>query len=212
MTASYSNTSKNTNRQRAQSPENFLEALRSLGKSTVTEITSQAKKAVYTDIPESFGITSSGTLKPNESLDLNDVQEARETGYRQAESEFSSRLHQIREQDHQRLLQAEAASKQQVQSILIEIRQLAKTMGDFAQEVQVATLQAPVNPGIYHKNFFTHLKSVISALRIKAESSKNWLATANSRAGKKGFYWSQVDKSGTKYMLSSERYMVTSTG
>jgi hypothetical protein len=212
MSATYSNSNKNANRPRVQSPENFLEALRGLGKSTVSEVKSQAKKAVFTDIPESFGLASTGTLNPNESLDLNQVKEAQERGYNQAESEFSSRLHQMREQEHSRLLQSEAASKQQIQSILVEIRQLAQSMGDFAQEVQVAAAQAPVNPGIYHKNFFAHLKFIIASMRIKVESSKNWLATANSRAGKKGYYWSQVSTSGTKYMLSSERYMVTSTG
>jgi len=195
-----------------QSPENFLEALRSLGKSAVSEVTTQTKKAVFSDVPESFGITTSGTLNPNESLNMDQVKDAERNGYRQAESEFASRLHQMREQEHSRLLQAEAASKQQIQSVLMEIRQLAKSMGDFSQEVQVAVAQAPVNPGIYHKNFFAHLKTVIASLRIKVESSSNWLAAANNRAGKKGFYWSQVSKSGTKYMLSSERYMVTSTG
>ncbi len=211
MPATYSN-SKSGRRQRVQSPENFLEALRGLGKSTVNEIKTQSAKILKNDLPESFGLAPSGTLKPNESLRMDDMQAAEEKGYEEAEREFSLKLHRQWEQEHQRLLQAETASKQQIQSILTEIRQLAKSMGDFAQEVQVAAIQAPVNPGIYHKNFYAHLKSLITALRQKAESSKNWLAAANNRAGKKGYYWNQVGKSGTKYMLSSERYMVTSTG
>jgi len=211
MATTYSN-NKSANRQRAQSPENFLEALRGLGKSAVTEVKSQTKKAVFSDIPESLGLTASGTLNPNESLNMDQVREAQERGYNEAESEFSARLHQMRQAEYSKLLQAESASKQQIQSILVEIRQLAKSMGELAQEVQVATIQAPVNPGVYHKNFFAHLKVIITSLRIKADSSKNWLAAANHRAGKKGYYWSQVSSSGTKYMLSSERYMVTSTG
>jgi hypothetical protein len=212
MAATYSNTSKSPNRQRVQSPENFLEALRSLGKSTISEVTTQAKKAIFTDVPESFGLTSTGTLKPNESVNLDQMNQAQERGYREAESEFSSRLHLMRQEEHSRLLQAETASKQQIQSILVEIRELAKSMGDFSQEVQIAAAQIPVKPGLYHKNFYAHLKSVIAALRQKVDSSRNWLAAANGRAGKRGYYWSQVTTSGSKYMLSSERYMVTSTG
>jgi hypothetical protein len=212
MAATYSNSSKANRRKPVQSPENFLEALRGLGKSTVDEVTSQAKRVVQADIPESFGLAPSGTLNPNESLNLDQFKQGQESGYQQAESEFSGRLHQMREQEHSRLLQAEAASKQQIQSVLAEIRQLAKSMGDFSQEVQVAVAQAPVNPGIYHKNFFDHLRSVIASLRKKVDSSNSWLAATNGRAGKKGYYWNQVGSSGTKYMLSSERYMVTSTG
>lgn len=211
MATTYSKSSR-PRRSKVQSPENFLEALRTLGSDAVSETKSQVKKAILSDIPESFGLTSSGTLKPNESLSVNDLEKAERKGFNRAESEFSERLLQIRQQEHSRLLQEEAASKQQIQSILQEIRSLAKTVGDFAQEVQVATLQAPVNPGLYHKNFYAHLRSVIATIRQKVESSKNWLAAANGRASKKGYYWSQVGKSGTKYMLSSERYMVTSTG
>ncbi len=211
MATTYSNSSR-AGRQKVQSPENFLEALRGLGKSTVSEAKSQARKAVVSDIPESFGFGPSGTLKPNESLTVNDLQNAQERGYREAESDYSRQLFQMREREHSHLMQQETAAKQQIIGIQQEIRSLAKSLGDFAQEVEVATIQTPVNPGIYHKNFYAHLRSVISLLRQKVESSKNWLAATNTRAQKKGFYWSQVGKSGTKFMLSSERYMVTSTG
>lgn len=211
MSATYSNKSRG-NRSKVQSPENFLEALRSLGKSAVSEVKSQAKKAVTSDIPESFGLSASGQLHPNESLSLSDIRSAEDRGREEAESQFARRLHQQREADYSRLLKHEAEARQQITVIREEILKLAKSMGDFAQEVQVATMQAPVNPGLYHKNFYSHLKSVISTLRMKVESSKNWLAATNGRAKKQGFYWNQVGKSGTKYMLSSERYMVTSTG
>lgn len=211
MASTYSNSNKNR-RGKVKSPENFLEALRSLGKGAVSEVKNQAKSALVTDIPESLGFNTSGQLKPNESLSLQDIQAAEERGRQDAESQFSARLQQVRQAERSRLMQEEASAKQQITAIREEIMKLAKSMGDFAQEVQVATMQAPVNPGIYHKNFYSHLKSVISTLRTKVESSKNWLAAANSRSKKQGFYWSQVGKSGTKYMLSSERYMVTSTG
>lgn len=212
MSSSYSNQTRSSKRPAIQSPENFLEALRGLGKSVSDEIISQAKSVVSEDIPESFGANTSGTLKPNEAFSLNDVQSAEKSGFNRAESEFTQRLSQMRQMEYNRLLQQESASKKQIQGIREEIAKLAKSMGELAQEVQVATLQAPTNPGIYHKNFYAHLRSVIASLRAKVESSKNWLHASNSRAGKKSGYWSQVSSSGTKFMLSSERYMVTSTG
>lgn len=212
MASPYSKTQKGGRRAKVQSPENFLDALKSLGGNVVNEIKDQSKKVVTADLPESLGIKSSGTIGPNEALSLRDMQAAEERGRSEAESQFARQLAQMNEQARARLAKDEAVAKQQVGAIREEIAKLAKSMGEFAQEVQVATMQAPVNPGVYHKNFFEHLRSVISTLRMKVESSKNWLAASNSRGKKKGHYWSQVGKSGTKYMLSSERYMVTSTG
>ena len=192
--------------------DNFLEALRDLSKGVVDDARTQLHQAVTSDVRSSFGLDSSGTLNPNEQVSINQLQKAEAQGEEQAENRFSSRIEQMRSEERSRLLREEAASRSQIDSIRNEILSLAKSMGDFAQEVQMAAMQAPANPGIYHKGFFAHLKSVISLLRQRVDSSKNWLASANSRANKRGHYWGQVQKSGTKYMLSSERYMVTSTG
>lgn len=208
-----SNPSNKPSRKKIESPENFLEALRDLGKSTVSEISSQAKTAFTQDIPEAFGLGSSGgTLQPNESFNLSELKQAENRGFKKAESQFGNRLSEMRQMERSRLLKEESEAKKQIQAIREDIANLAKSMGDFAQEIQIATMQAPTNPGVYHKNFYAHLRSVIRSLQTRVESSKNWLASSNSRAAKKGFYWSQVKSSGTKFMLSSERYMVTSTG
>jgi len=178
--------------------DNFLEALRDLGKGVVDEVKTQAKQIVASDLPESFGISGSGVLNPNESVSLSQLQSAESRGEQQAESRFRQQLAELQRQ------QEAFASRQTA-----EIRQQILAL---KQEVQKATAQIPSRPGIYHKNFFIHLREVIMTLRKRVESSRNWLATANARAGKRGFYWGQVSKSGTKYMLSSERYMVMSTG
>jgi hypothetical protein len=74
-------------------------------------------------------------------------------------------------------------------------------------------MQAPVSPGIYHRHFFAQLKSFIQDIRRRVQDSKHWLAVANSRASKRqGFFWGQAQKSGTKFLLSQERYMATTTG
>jgi hypothetical protein len=212
MAQTYSNT--RGKHQGQVSYDNFLEALRDLGKGVTSEAKNQVKQAITQDIPESLGLSSSGTLKPNESLSISEMeQQAEERGQHKAEFAFEHRLHQMREEEHARLVRQEAQTKEQITAIQQEIALLAKSTGELAKEVEVAAIQAPVNPGIYHKNFFAQLRSLIRTLRQKVQDSSQWLAVTNSRAAaKQGHYWSNVSKSGSKYMLSSERYMVTSTG
>ena len=99
-----------------------------------------------------------------------------------------------------------------MESVVTEIKILAKSTGTLATQVEMAVAQAPANPGVYHKNFFNQLLSFMKILRQKVQDSSHWLSVTNSRARGKSYYWGQVAASGTKYMLSSERYMVTSTG
>ena len=89
---------------------------------------------------------------------------------------------------------------------------MAKSIGELGKEVQVATMQSVVNPGNYHRNFFETLRNLIQTLRLKVTESRNWVAASNARAKQKKGYWAQAKTSGTKFTLSSERYMVTSTG
>ncbi len=192
---------------RRTAPVNFIEALSGLTKSAGEEAKIQITKAVTEDIPQAFGL--SGTLKPNESFSIEDLQAAEKQGERKAENRFSNRL----EQERMVYLRSENEKTAQIQHILTEIAQLAKSMRELGREVEVAAIQAPVNPGVYHRNFYAQLRSFILDLKKRVVESKHWLATANARASKqKGYFWGQAQKSGTKFLLSQERYMVTTTG
>ena len=196
-------------RRPAQTSDNFLEALRDLGKGVVSEAKIQVTKAVTDDVPQAFGFdTSSHDLSAGQSFSPDVLKAAEAAGERKAEIRFNNRFLEER----LLFLRSEAESKQQITAIQAEIQMLAKSAGELAHEVQVATFQAPANPGVYHRNFFAQLKSLIASIRVRVQESRHWLAATNSRASKRGFYWGQVGKSGTKFMLSSERYMVTSTG
>lgn len=192
-------------------PANFLEAFRELGRDTISEAKIQVKKMVIEDVPQSLGI--SGTIAANESVSITEIsQKAEVRGEKKAEARFSQRLAQMREEEHSFYLHLETQNKQQINSILSEIKLLAKSTGALAHEIESAASLAPAHPGIYHRNFFDQLLSFMKVLRQKVQDSQHWLATVNSRASKKGHYWGQVGQSGSKFMLSSERYMVTSTG
>lgn len=192
-------------------PNNFLEALRELGQDVASETKIQVSRAVTQDIPQSFGLSASGTLNPNESFRMPSP-DSEAAARNDMERAFNSRLSQMREEERATLTRREATIKDQIKSIQEELRQFARSTGELSAEIQTATFQAAVNPGIYHKNFFAHLKSLLATLRKQVTQSKNWLAEFNGRSQKQGHYWGQVSKSGSKYMLSSERYMVTSTG
>lgn len=194
--------------------DNFLEALRDLGKSVVSDATDHISRAISADIPESFGLATplSGTLSPNESLSLSQLHQAEAAGERRAETQFNTRLKQIREEERLLYLRSENETKIQIKALLQEIQLLAKSTAGLASEVQIAAFQAPVSPGVYHQTFFERLRGLLKTLRQKIQDSQHWLATTNARAAKRSYYWSQVGRSGSKFLLSQERYMVTSTG
>ncbi|MEK9201209.1 MAG: DUF5660 family protein [Patescibacteria group bacterium] len=193
-------------------PTNFFEALKDLGESTLSEAKVQIKKIVTDDIPQAVGLAPSGTLRQGESVSMAELKQAENKGRSEAKSEFNVQLRQMQEDERRRLLAIENQTRQQITSIQAEIKLLAQSTKELGKEFEIAASQAVVNPGVYHKNFFTHLSTLIRTLRQQVQESKHWLATTNSRASKRGGYWAGVKKSGTAFMLSSERYMVTSTG
>lgn len=185
-------------RRPVRAPDSFLEALQELGKGVVSEAKIQVKNIVTQDIPQSLGL--SGDLQPDQPVSIESLHKT--------EARFSNRL----QEERMIYLRSEQETKHQITALLQEIQLLAKTTGLMAQEIQVATMQAVVNPGVYHRTFFEQLRTFIKDIRAKVTESRNWLATHSARSSKKNYYWGQVGSSGSKFMLSSERYMVTSTG
>lgn len=176
------------------SNDNFLEALRGLSSSAASEAKIQVKKAIFDDVPEMLG--------------LKDLTPGKEANIAPQPARVENRLIQERTI----YLQNEQQIKNQIVAIQEEIRVMAKSIGELGKEVQVATMQSVINPGNYHRNFFETLRNLIKTLRLKVTESRNWVAASNARAKQKKGYWAQAKTSGTKFTLSSERYMVTSTG
>lgn len=191
------------------SNDNFLEALRGLSFSAASEAKIQVKKAVLDDIPEMFGFKpTSGDLSAGKDFTLADIEKAKKEGEQTASKKFENRLNNERTL----YLQNEQQVKGQIIAIQEEIKAMVKSIGDLGKEVQVATMQSVVNPGTYHRNFFETLRSLIKNLQLKVTESRNWVAASNARAKQKKGYWAMAKSAGTKFTLSSERYMVTSTG
>ena len=103
-------------------------------------------------------------------------------------------------------------AKLQIKAVQEELKKLADASQGLSQEIKKATFTATVEPGTYHDNFFDRIRRLIQLARKKISESKSWLETFNHRAKKRSHYWFNVKKSGTKFMLSQERYMSTQVG
>ncbi|MFZ5366336.1 MAG: DUF5660 family protein [Patescibacteria group bacterium] len=174
-------------------PRDLLEALRDLGGGIGSDIQDQTglrpRKISETVLPE------------NQKPELQEIFERR---FCQAEI--------VRKQERIVFSAKDQESKTKVAALQEEVKKLASATQNLAKEVKIAAVQTPVEPGVYHETFFEKLISFIKSLTRKIEDASVWLAAWNARAKKRPFYWAQVQKSGTKFMLSQERYMATQAG
>lgn len=171
-------------------PKDLIEALRDLG------------TGLGTDIQEQTGIRPRKTEpSPFENREFEEI--------------FGRRLRQaevVRRQEKLVFSAKEQETKAKVTALQEEVKKLASATKNLTKEVEIAAAETPVQPGVYHESFFEKLISFVKSLTKKIEDASVWLAAWNSRAKKRPFYWAQVKKSGTKFMLSGERYMATQAG
>lgn len=197
-----------TRKKRPVLSDNFLEKLRELGEDLGDSVAQDVIEGIpSTAADQIFDRKKSGTLRPNEALSLDEIKE-REQFRRQLSREFF----RVRQEERLVFKQEEQKTRLQIKAIQEELKKLAESTKDLAKEVEIASKLEPVEPGVYHLNFFERLKQAIIIFRKNIEDSANWLTLFNQRAKKRGYYWSQVRKSGTKFMLSAERYTATQAG
>lgn len=194
--------------------DNFLEALRSLS-SDVTQTASRQLGDFTSDMwGQLNGTQSDHPVSPypnSPSYDqFSDYGQQAESPQPYKRQVFFER--QKSAQEKIVFSKADQQTKLQIQSIQEELKKLAASTQNLATEIQSAVMQSPVNPGVYHVGFFEKLRLTIIAIKKRVEESASWLHTLNSKSKKQGYYWSQVGKSGSKYLLSQERYMQTSAG
>lgn len=197
-----------TKKKRPVLTDNFLEKLRELGDDLGDSVTHDLIEGIPSTALDQFaGRKKTGTLKPDEAISLEEIRE-REQFRQQLNREFF----RIRQEERLVFKQEEQKTRLQIKAIQEELKKLAESTKDLVKEVEVAAKLEPVDPGVYHLNFFERLKQAIILFRKKIEESASWLSLFNQRAKRRSYYWAQVHKSGTKFMLSAERYMATSAG
>lgn len=205
--------SKKNKRQNAYN-NNFLEALRGLGDgfvdSTVNDLGGGLVKDAFGQIT---GQKSSGELKPDQSFDLQKAKnEARKEKADHTSREFYQDYLDLRKQERLVYSHVEQDTKLQIAAVLEELKKLALSTKGLAKQVDIAVQQVPVEPGSYHLNFFEKLRESLILLRKRLDESATWLAAFNQRSKRRNYYWGQFKKSGSKFLLSQERYMSTQAG
>lgn len=200
-----------------QNSDNLLEGLRGIGSAGLTSL----KKDVAQGIPEDFmrqlfGIEkaqarASGDIRPGQSIELTAAIEEQ----REENKVLRMKLAQeqrLRSEDKNLFTQRTQELKMELHALSQETLKLAQSTQGLSREVEVAAMQAPANPGVYHVNFFEKLRSFIASFRKKIENASLWLQASNRRAAKRRTFWGQVGQSGSKRLLSPEDYLQRSAG
>lgn len=198
---------------RVRRPANFAEALLEIGGQTVrsardlaTGVTSDAVRSVV-----GGGMPSgvSGELSPSQPLDLDAKLKEQEVKFREEQAKRERHQEVIRQAVYDR---QEEETKLQIKALQEELKKLAQEIGTLNADVARAVEEEIVHPGTYHVSFFSQLRQFLVQLRQRVSESRNWLALSGQRRKSRNYYWGQVQKSGTKFMLSQERYMSTQAG
>ena len=209
------NDNKNKKQKGLLNQANPLESLKDLGRGTVKslkdDLLSQTSKDFIDQILGPGSRNFSGEIIAGESLEVSEVLSG--------EHEKNLKLrHQLHLERILRLEEEEGREKKtnqlkiQLKSIQEEVLELTQSTQDLAEETQIAAMQAPVEPGVYHILFFEKLLEFIKSFRKKIEEASVWLHATNQRAAKKNAWGANYKKHGAKYLLSGEHYLSRSAG
>lgn len=194
---------------------NVLESLKDMGdgagKALKDDLLSKSSEEFFRQL---FGKREekkySGEMTPGESLDLEEIYSGRREENLKLRQQISLERNLAREE--KTLVERQMGNlRLQLQALIQEVYQLAQATQNIGEQVEVASMQAPANPGVYHLVFFEKLLEFIQSFRKKIEDASVWLESTNKRAEKKNF-WATFKKSGTKFFLSPEHYLQRSAG
>ena len=150
------------------------------------------------------------TLSSKPSTDFSQQLEATEKKAEQRTRQFFERK---RSEEKVIWTSAEQETQFQIKTIQAELKTLVNEIAGLDQGLKIAATEALIAPGVYHLNFFVRLRQWLVLFRKKVQESKDWLCEWKNYCKKKrNYYWFQAQKSGTKFTLSSERYMSTQAG
>lgn len=211
------NSQKGKNKRPQPRTDNVLEALRDIGGSGVKSLKKDLGAGVGQEfVRQLFGVketpvSASGEIAPGKSLELREVLDVERKENKQLKAQLTQER-RLREEEKALFDRKSQELKVELHALIEEVKGLAKSTQDISEEVEIAAMQAPANPGIYHVIFFEKLREFIASFRKKIENASIWLQSYNKRAAKKHSFWGQVSKSGSKRLLSPEDYLQRSAG
>lgn len=212
---------------------NLLKTLREADKNLIetgVNVASGVTKAVRDELSEEWRTSVKQMLGLSEAAKgalekaQGDLAEGEEISFVKAKQEKTDRMPQKEAaiEYHRDIIHAETRHIQaenqelrqriqQIQVELVKIRQTSKELESTFQSLAVETLQAPVEVGTYHVNFFEWLSSMLQNARARIESSASWISVVAGKKSKKD-YWSLSKSQGTSFSLSGERVVAQQTG
>jgi hypothetical protein len=194
---------------------NVIESLKDVGSGTVKSIKEDFINKIPDDFVEQlFGSNisknTSGEIVPGESLEFSEVL----TGVREEKEILQKQISFERRLFEEEKVQVQKKTNElriQLKGVMDEVFVLSKSTQDLGQEIQIAAMQAPIEPGVYHVIFFEKLLEFVKSFRKKIDEASVWLHTTNKRAEKKN-YWAKYKKHGAKFLLSADHYLTRSAG
>jgi len=180
----------------------------------------ESLKGVGTQIPqdflrELFGFPQvtpkvSGEVRAGESLDMQELLSGKAEENKKLKAQLN--LERNLAAEERRLAEEKIGKlRVQLQAIITEITKVAAGAKELSDEVAAATIIAPVDPGVYHLNFFEKLLSFVQSFRKKINLAVTWLHSTNKRAEKKN-YWARYKKGRGSFLLAPDHYLQRSAG
>ena len=195
---------------------NVLESLKDIGGGVTSSLNTDLLGGISKDLLEQIlnrkspNKKASGDIHAGESLEFSDLL----SGQHQENLKLRNQIAFERRLVQEEKVVSEKKTnelKVQLQALMQEVRYLAKTTQSLGEEVEVAAMQAPAQPGVYHLIFFEKIIEFIRNFRKNIESASTWLQSSNKRAEKKNF-WGMYKKRGASFLLSGESYSQRSAG
>ncbi len=197
---------------------NVLETLKDLGGGTAKAFGQDFLKELPKDfMSQLMGMKRppekhfSGEITRGDSLNVNDVY----NGKREQQEKLSRQIsfeRRILDEEKSLLERRSSELSMQLNAIRQEIQAVIATTPKLAKQVEAASLEAPINPGQYHKVFLEAILEFLKSFRKNIESAGLWLASANKRASKKKGFWGQYQKGKGSRLLNPEDFLQRSAG
>lgn len=194
---------------------NVLEGLKDIGSGTVQSF----KKDLLQDTSEKFfkemfgapeSKNYSGDLVPGESLELAELLSGKTEENKKLKRQIS--LERNLHAEEEAMVERKSDElKLHLHALMQEVLALAKSTQSLGEKVEIAAMQAPANPGVYHIVFFEKLLEFLRSFREKIENASLWLNASNKRAEKKN-YWTMYKKKGSSFLLAPDHYLQRSAG
>ena len=195
--------------------QNVLEALKDIGSGTVKAVKTDLLQGTSHEVMDQiFGFSEPKKIQaeftPGESLEFDQVFSGKYEENKKLQNQLVLER-RLREEEKALIERESIKLKLQLHAIMQETLVLAQSTQGLSQELTIAAIKAPVNPGVYHTVFFERLFEFIVSFRKKIDQGTHWLQATNKRADKKN-YWSTYKKQGSKFLLSPDHYLQRSAG